>query len=398
MARRQTSKTETTDETATTEPSATAEPAAPGGADDGAKAATTPSRPFKVRFGAAGVVWLIAVALLIGGGSYLTWPYLTGVTAPPPETAGPSEAEQRLATLESAVAALGGEIAARDPAARLAALAETLDGREARMAALDERIAALETTPPADDGLADRLAAVEETLAATPAASEQAVAAAAQRLTAVAGGLSSRIDALEGRLAEIDTLTARLGALEARLADNGGAAGPAALLAVGQLRAALRGAGPYGAELAAVAAVAGDDPAAAAALAALGARAETGVPTVAMLRTEFAGLASGIVRAAATPEEGSWVEQTVANLRGLVTWRCVDDDDMACEGDEAIVAQAEALLVADDLAGAVKRVETLDAGPAAAAAAAWLGRARARLEAEAAIAALDARAIAALGG
>ena len=137
---------------------------------------------------------------------------------------------------------------------------------------------ALETAPPVDDGLADRLAAVEETLAATPAASEQAVAAAAQRLTAMADGLSDRLDALEGRLAAIDALSARLDTLEARLADSGGAAGAAAMLAVGQLRAALRGAAPYTAELAAVAAAAGGDPAAAAALAALDAHAETGVP------------------------------------------------------------------------------------------------------------------------
>ena len=380
MAGRQTSKTDTTNGAA----------APPAGENDDVTAAAAPAQPFKRSFGAAGVVWLIAVVLLIGGGTYLTWPYLTGSVAPPTKPAQTSATEQRLATLEAAVASRGDDLAERDPAARLAGLADTLAG-------LDARVGALETAPPVDDGLADRLAAVEETLAATPAASEQAVAAAAQRLTATADGLSDRLDALEGRLAAIDALSARLDTLEARLADSGGAAGAAAMLAVGQLRAALRGAAPYTAELAAVATAAGGDPAAAAALAALDAHAETGVPTVANLRTDFAGLAAAIVRAQAAPEEGSWVDKTMANLGGLWTVRCVGDDAVCDSATEAIVARAEARLAANDLAGAVNAVEALDADPAATVAD-WLGRSRARLAVEAALTALDARAIAALGG
>ncbi len=87
MARRRSSKTETTDQAA----ASPAEPAAPAGENVGAKAATALSRPFRVKFGAAGVVWLVAVALLVIGGGYLTWPYLTGATAPPPATAGRRE-------------------------------------------------------------------------------------------------------------------------------------------------------------------------------------------------------------------------------------------------------------------------------------------------------------------
>ena len=371
MARRQTSKAESADDT-------TASPAEPAGADDGAKAAATPSRPFKIKFGAAGVVWLIAVALLIGGGSYLTWPYLTGVTAPPPETAGPSEAEQRLAALETALAGLGDDLAARDPAVRLAALADTLATLDARVAALGARLAAIETTPPADDGLADRVAAVEDTLAATPVASEQAVADAARRLTAMANGLADRLDAIE-----------------ARLEGSGGAA--TLLTDIGELREALLTAAPYAAVLAAVEARAGDDPAIAEALANLASHAATGVPTVAKLRAEFVGLAPAIVRAAKAPEEGSWVDQTVANLQALWTVRCVGEAAQCDTATEAIVAHAEAKLDDDELADAIEAIEALEGGSAATAAD-WLARARARLDAEAALVTLDTRAIAALHG
>lgn len=367
MARRQTSKAGTADDT-------TASSAEPAGADDGAKAANALARPFKVTFGAAGVVWLIAVALLIGGGGYLTWPYLTGATAP----TQPNPTEQRLAALETTLARLGDDLAAGDPAARLDVLADTLAALDARVAALGARLAAIEATPPADDGLADRLVAVEETLAATPVASEQAVAAAARRLTAVADGLSSRIDALE-----------------ARLEGSGGAA--TLLTDIAELREALLSAAPYAAVLAAVEARAGDDPAVAEALANLASHAATGVPTVARLRAEFVGLAPAIVRAAKAPEEGSWVDQTVANLRALWTVRCVGEAAQCDTATEAIVAHAEAKLGDDELADAVEAIEALEGGPAATAAD-WLARARARLDAEAALATLDTRAIATLRG
>lgn len=360
MARRQTSKAKSADDT-------TASPAEPAGADDGAKATNALARPFKATFGTAGVVWLIAVALLIGGGGYLTWPYLTGATAP----TQPNPTEQRLAALETTLAGLGDDLAAGDPAARLDVLADTL-------AALGARLAAIEATPPADDSLADRLVAVEETLAATPVASEQAVAAAAQRLTAVADGLSSRIDALE-----------------ARLEGSGGAA--TLLTDIAELREALLSAAPYAAALAAVKARAGDDPAVAEALANLASHAATGVPTVARLRAEFIGLAPAIVRAAKAPEEGSWVDQTVANLRALWTVRCVGEAAQCDTATEAIVAHAEAKLGDDELAAAVEAIEALEGGPAETAAD-WLARARARLDAEAALATLDTRAIATLRG
>lgn len=392
MARQQTSKTQTADDAA----ASPTEPAAPDGEADGAAAA--PSRPIKAKFGATGVIWLIAVVLLIGGGGYLTWPYLTGATAPP----RPNATEQRLATIEAAVAGLGDDLAARDPAARLDALAGTLAGLDGRLGALgdrlegfDDRLAAIESTPPADDGLAERLAAVERTLAATPAASERAVADAAQRLTAMADGLSDRLAALEGRLAGSDALAGRLDALEARLEGSGGAA--TMLTEVGELRDALRTADPYAAALAAVEARAGDDPAVAEALAKLASHAATGVPTVAKLRAEFVGLAPAIVRAAKAPEEGSWVDQTMANLRALWTVRCVGKAAECDTATEAIVARAEAKLDDDELADAIDAIETLEGDPAAAAAD-WLARARTRLDAEAALAALDDRAIAALGG
>jgi hypothetical protein len=81
-------------------------------------------------------------------------------------------------------------------------------------------------------------------------------------------------------------------------------------------------------------------------------------------------------------------------LSELVSVRPVGED---VEGDDAAarVARAEAVLAKGDLAGAVAELEGLT-GQAAEAAAPWLADARARLDAEAALAALQSIAVARL--
>ena len=90
------------------------------------------------------------------------------------------------------------------------------------------------------------------------------------------------------------------------------------------------------------------------------------------------------------------MSRTLARLSGLVTLRRIGGD-IAGDTTEAIIARAEARLGVGDLAAAVAEVAALN-GARAEAAASWLGDARVRLAAEAALAELDARAIAALGG
>ncbi len=167
------------------------------------------------------------------------------------------------------------------------------------------------------------------------------------------------------------------------------------LLAVGQLRAALRGSGPFEAELDTLRAVAADDADVAVAVATLAARAAVGVPTVAALRARFGAIAGPVVRAAGAAGERSWLDRLLDPLSGLVTVRPVGD--VPGTSADAVVARAEARLKADDLAAAVAEVERLEGAPADLAAD-WLAAARARLAAERALAALEARAVAALGG
>ena len=136
-----------------------------------------------------------------------------------------------------------------------------------------------------------------------------------------------------------------------------------------------------------------------AALAALTPHAATGIATLETLRNRFTPLAEAILRAAVAPPGGSpggtWISRTLARLSGLVTVRRVGGD-VAGDTTEAIVARAEARLGVGDLAAAVAEVVALD-GAGAEVAASWLGDARARLAAEASLAALDARVIAAPG-
>ncbi|MEE8534083.1 MAG: mitofilin family membrane protein [Alphaproteobacteria bacterium] len=341
--------------------------------------------------GVGGTVTAVVIVALIAAVGYLAWPrvkprldaYLQPVAAPAPAPDAPAPAPD-IAGLETRVAAL--EAAPDQPTtpapAPAADLVAWIDGLAEKVAALNQRVGALEArlerTPAPDlTPLAARLDGVEARLAAAAADDGAAAAVAA---------LAERVDALTA------AVEGRVAALEAQAAASQ-AARPAMLLAVGQLRAALRGSGPYRAELATLATVAGDDAGIASVLAALEARADGGVPTPGLLRARFAAVAGAVVGAAIVADEGTWVDHTVARLARLVTVRRVGD--VAGDAPDAVVARAEARLAAGDFAAAVAEVERL-AGASAEAAAAWLADARARLAAERTLAALDARVLAAL--
>ncbi len=349
--------------------------------------------------GAGGAVAAVVIVALIAAVGYLAWPrvkprldaYLQPVAAPAPAPDAPAPGpdiaglDTRVAALEEAPVQSMTPVATPVPTpapAPAADLVAWFDGLAEKVAALNERVGALEArlerTPAPDlTPLAARLDGVEARLA-TAAADDGAAAAVA--------ALAERVDALTA------AVEGRVAALEAQAAASQ-AARPAMLLAVGQLRAALRGSGPYRAELATLATVAGDDAGIASVLAALEARADGGVPTPGLLRARFAAVAGAVVGAAIVADEGTWVDHTVARLARLVTVRRVGD--VAGDAPDAVVARAEARLAAGDFAAAVAEVERL-AGASAEAAAAWLADARARLAAERTLAALDARVLAAL--
>ena len=269
--------------------------------------------------------------------------------------------DQRLATIEAKLDAAAEARRDRDEDA-----AASLDALDRRIAAIEARSPAA-TQEQADLGpLEDRLAAFEQAIETTRDAATEAGDAAED--------LEDRIAALEARPAATEPPTA------------------ATLLAAAQLRAALRGSGPFETALAALETLGGDG--VAAALAILAPHAATGIPTREMLGDRFAALAGEIMRAAAAPSGGSWISRTLARLSGLVTVRRIGGD-VAGDSTEAIVARAEARLESGDLAAAVGEVAALEGAPAEVAAS-WLAEARARIQADDALAALDAQAIAAM--
>ena len=318
--------------------------------------------------------------------------------------ADPRDESPRVAELAGRLEALEQRASAAEPSAddprvaeltaRLAALEQWASGAEPRgesprVAELAERLQALEqqisTAATGDDG--PRLAELEA------------------RLASLEQGMAATVPAdLGDRLAALDTLETRLSALAAEAKDRSDVAGlegrvealesaeavpppeppdpkqGALVVAVGQLRDALRGSGPYAAEMEAVRTLAADDPAIAEALAPLAARADQGIPTAAMLRDQFDARAGAIVRAARLPESPRWYDRALYRLTSLATVRRTGEMD----GDEpeALVARAELSLAKGDLAGAVEVLAGLK-DRAAAAAKGWLDQARLRLQAEA---------------
>ncbi len=361
------------------------------------------------RRGAMAWLAIALAAIVVGGGLYGAWPEIVGrVTGP--ETTGPEVAiangETRAALARRDEAAVPsapetatdrGDVAGRpSQGAPSAARDEALIRLAERLGALERAVAARGTTREVA-ALAGRLDALEAR-AAAPGRAEVAVAALDGRLAAlesgaVGSGDPARLAALRRETAKVEAaigeLGRRLSALERRAAtgDRDTARAVAFIISVGELRAALKGAGPYAEALEAVRAGFGAD--VPDALAAIADRAERGIPTIEGLRARFARLAGDIVRAGAMPEDADWIDETVGRLKQMVTVRRTGLD-VAGDSPDALVARAEAALAAGDLAGAVAALGTLQ-GPAASAAAPWLGDARARIAAGRALAAVNTR-------
>jgi hypothetical protein len=345
-----------------------------------------------------GLVGVVGLAFAWGG--------LSGVSGPQPDIAA---LEARLAKLESAQPASGDNEALAQLKSQVDAIQTSTKDTAPKLADLADRVAQLEASLKAISQSASEGGSV-----ASAAAITQQIAEAEQRLDAKiadalakaeAGNASAlqemqseiaELKAKIGALAELGTgdgtaagaeltaLTERLAKLEAALPelaaaigkDNEGAKAAAGAIAFANLRTAVSDGRPYAAELDTITAVVpsvGD-------LGVLPAYAEKGIPTVPELARAFAVAREAALVTTAPASSGSVVDTLMASAQSLVTIKRIDEPTTG-EGPGAALARAKAALDSEDLATAVKEVETLDGAPRDAFAA-WLGQAHARLSAD----------------
>lgn len=292
---------------------------------------------------------------------------------------------------------LGLRAAAAKPDPRLATLDTRIDGLARTVATLSARADALDrerTERDADPGravaptgdVADLRAQIQAL-----AQRVQAVDATVQtaRAEPQAQDLSNQMTAVAARLDRIAADQQRLGTEQQRLsADQQTAAQARQQVALGLSIANLEGAlltgRPYARQIEALRGLAPQ----AAALPALAARAETGVPTAADLAARFPALADRAIEADRQAGAEGWFGRLWARLRTLVIVRPVGE--VPGTDTASVLARAQARLDRGDLDGAVREASAL-AGPAAGTIAPWLADARARLAAEAELAALRDR-------
>lgn len=313
----------------------------------------------------------------------------------------------RVDELQAAVADAGsGAVTGEAMAQRIAGLENELNDLSATVAQLQDAVpAAGAAGDQAVAELTSRIDAVEARLAQAEAA-RQEVERLAGRLGGVeqqiaagqeqSAGLTDEIVALSGQVGaqstRLDVLAETVDQLQDRVVTGEDRRTRAATLAliIAQLDAALDGGEPFEEVLDGLRALGVEDPAVGEAIETLEAGAASGVPGLPELRTWFERIANDVVHAAQAPDGDGLLDQAAGNLMRLITVRPVGAD---VEGDSAgaRVARAEAALEQGNLAAAVAELEGLD-GAAAEAAAPWLAEARARLAAQAALAALQDRA------
>ena len=321
---------------------------------------TTPQAPQRKRRGLAWVIWpllggALAAAAGYGVAQYVPngWPMASVVTL-----------QTQVAELSDQVQALQADLQKAD--ARLASL-ETAPAPQSdagQIAALELRLAALESKPmPAGtdsaalDQLRTEVAAIKTNGAAVMSAQVQA-------------DLDAKVQATEAKL------TAMEQSAQAQ------AAATLTRAALGQIAAALDSGAPYPS---AIAALAGADIAVV-----LTDNATAGLPSLQALQASFPDSARTALEAALRANMGeSWSERVGNFLRTQVGVRSLTPRDGP--DPDAILSRAEAALTAGDVAQALAEIATLPT-PAQDALSAWRVRAQLRLDAQAALAALLAKA------
>jgi len=321
---------------------------------------TTPQAPQRKRRGLAWVIWpllggALAAAAGYGVAQYVPngWPMASVVTL-----------QTQVSVLSDQVQTLQADLQKAD--ARLASL-ETAPAPQSdagQIAALELRLAALESKPmPAgtDSAALDQLradvAAIKTNGAAVMSAQVQA-------------DLDSKVQATEAKLTAIEQSA------------QAQAAATLTRAALGQIAAALDSGAPYPS---AIAALAGADIAVV-----LTDNATAGLPSLQALQASFPDSARTALEAALRANMGeSWSERVGNFLRTQVGVRSLTPRDGP--DPDAILSRAEAALTAGDVAQALAEIATLPT-PAQDALSAWRVQAQLRLDAQAALAALLAKA------
>jgi hypothetical protein len=270
---------------------------------------------------------------------------------------------------------------------QVAVLSDQVQALQADLQKADARLASLETAP-APQSDAGQIAALELRLTTLeskpmPAGTDSA---ALDQLRAEVAAIKKNGAAVMSAQVQAD-LDAKVQATEAKLTaiEQSAQAQAAATLtraALGQIAAALDSGAPYPS---AIAALAGADIAVV-----LTDNATAGLPSLQALQASFPDSARTALEAALRANMGeSWSERVGNFLRTQVGVRSLTPRDGP--DPDAILSRAEAALTAGDVAQALAEIATLPT-PAQDALSAWRVRAQLRLDAQAALAALLAKA------
>ncbi len=291
---------------------------------------------------------------------------------------GVAPLSERLATIEGSVGEFAGRASASTAdAAALKDLQNRLEkleragaagssvSLEPRLAVLAAEVAALRSAAPADT------ATLEATLAT---------------LREEVGALSKRIDATPGE-ERIAAIEAKLDATSQRVE---AAAALAPAVAADALAAALDAGWPFANELAALKSLGID----AEAVEGLAPKAESGLPTIADLRSGFDAAMASVELATPIPEETGTIDRLLQSARGLVEVRPAHPT--AGSDPAAIVARIRAALAAGDLKNALAEWNTLP-DTVKEPTADWAKAAEARLTADELVARVRAAALSRLG-
>jgi len=309
--------------------------------------------------GAAALGISLAVLVAVFGGGVAGWlyylePLRARIAALESRTSGLDSLEQRISKLEGG--AIQPATRAGGPGDQTAAATGGTD--RDRLAAVEQQIAELKASVANTGQLAKTLsdlgvAAGGRELLAQSIRDIQSSSAATQgeveRLNTQVTGFGQRLDQVDSVLSEHRRQTLKAEAV---------------VLAVGQLRAALRGSRPFSKDLTAVRAlVDSGDTEMLALLDQIQPYSDDGVPTIGDLNQDFDRLAPDIVRSAVVGDGQSWWRQALYHLESAISIRRVGPNAPG-DGADAIVARAEARLQEEDLPGAVTALRTLSGNPA----------------------------------